>query len=524
MKRLLLVVFVLGVLSALSAMALAKEPTVRVKGMLGPQTITFSTRDVRSPLDETFNSTDVPVDIPDGPGGEVESDLVINASYDIADLNVFVSITHTYDSDLQIFISKEGGPEVRLFNHRGGSGDNITDCHFDDEATQTIGSGTAPFTGSYRPEAPLAAFDALSVTGTWHLRVLDDAAQDVGTIDAWGMDVTAASANNGEVQGVVTEAGSGDLLGRADIALSGQSSHDCSAEDGTYRFTQVPSGTYTVTIDEEFHYPHIQNNVVVPAGGFVIVDAALTPWPDLETATAPSTGAAVPINDLDSSFKSIVVANTFAISDIDVIVNITHSYIGDLDVWVESPSGARAQLMLHNVANNGADITDCRFDDEACRSISDATSPYTGRWAPVAGLCADAESGNANGQWRLIAYDNYAQDTGSIDNWTLIVSHYTVLDADPARPDLPGSFRFDGNFPNPFNNSTEFRFALNRSQHVELTLYNSTGQQVTTVLDQDMNAGEHSAYFDASGLTTGLYFARMTAGNQTQTHKLVLLK
>jgi subtilisin-like proprotein convertase family protein len=288
--------------------------------------------------------------------------------------------------------------------------------------------------------------------------------------------------------------------------------------------TQVPAGTYTVRIDNEFYRPSINTGVVVPSGGFVIVDATLSVWPDLETITAPSTGAAVNIVDLDTSYKTIVVGNDITLSDIDVILNITHSYVGDLDVWVENPDGDRAQLLLHNVANNGADITNCRFDDEACASIATAPAPYTGRWSPAAGACADAESGSSQGQWRLVVYDNFDVDEGTIDNWTLIASHFTVLAADDARPALPGSFRFDGNFPNPFNNSTEFRFTLERTMNVALALFNSTGQEVATVFDHEMNAGEHSAYFDASGLTSGLYFARMNAGGITQTHKMVLLK
>ena len=79
------------------------------------------------------------------------------------------------------------GTTVVLSNSRGGSGDNFTNTVFDDEAATAIGSGAAPFTGSFRPDQPLSAFDGKSVNGTWRLHVVDAAGADVGTLSDWGM-------------------------------------------------------------------------------------------------------------------------------------------------------------------------------------------------------------------------------------------------------------------------------------------------------------------------------------------------
>jgi hypothetical protein len=76
---------------------------------------------------------------------------------------------------------------VLLANRRGSSGDNFTDTVFDDEAATAIGSGAAPFTGSFRPEEPLSALDGKSITGQWKLRVSDQAGEDTGTLDSWGI-------------------------------------------------------------------------------------------------------------------------------------------------------------------------------------------------------------------------------------------------------------------------------------------------------------------------------------------------
>jgi hypothetical protein len=79
-------------------------------------------------------------------------------------------------------------------------------------------------------------------------------------------------------------------------------------------------------------------------------------------------------------------------------------------------------------------------------------------------------------------------------------------------------------YPNPFNPSTTISFSLPRSQHATISVYDLTGRKVSTLADEIMNAGEHAVTFDASGLPSGIYFARMTAGSQMKTQKMVLLR
>ncbi|MCB1060522.1 MAG: proprotein convertase P-domain-containing protein [Calditrichaeota bacterium] len=146
----------------------------------------------------TFESDDVPVAIPDGPVGIVESYLMIQPWYVILDVNVVVTITHTYDQDLRLYIEAPNGDDVvRLAYECGLSGNNYIDTRFDDEASIPICSGSPPFTGDYIPDRALTLFDGLSTHGTWTLRVTDNHAGDVGVIEAWRMEVlvdTAASA------------------------------------------------------------------------------------------------------------------------------------------------------------------------------------------------------------------------------------------------------------------------------------------------------------------------------------------
>jgi subtilisin family serine protease/subtilisin-like proprotein convertase family protein len=108
----------------------------------------------------------------------------------ITDVNVNLSLTHTYLSDLRITLKSPTGQSVRLFNRRGGSADNLTNTTFDDEATTPIANGSAPFTGSFKPEQLLSAFDGRSAVGTWTLQVQDLASLDTGNVTAASISIS----------------------------------------------------------------------------------------------------------------------------------------------------------------------------------------------------------------------------------------------------------------------------------------------------------------------------------------------
>lgn len=132
------------------------------------------------------------------------SSFTIADTISITDLNVRVSLTHTYVSDLVITlqgptVNGVAGPTVTLFNRRGGSGDNLTNTLFDDEASTAVANGAAPFNGTFRADGLLSAFDGRGTAGTWTLRIQDRATADTGRLTAWS--ITASGTLGGSGQG-----------------------------------------------------------------------------------------------------------------------------------------------------------------------------------------------------------------------------------------------------------------------------------------------------------------------------------
>src|SRR5690606_10926242 len=80
------------------------------------------------------------------------------------------------------------------------------------------------------------------------------------------------------------------------------------------------------------------------------------------------------------------------------------------------------------------------------------------------------------------------------------------------------------NYPNPFNPSTTIRFGLPEQAEVRITIYNTDGQEIAALLDAPMPAGTHEIRWDAAGLTSGTYFCRLQAGNESRVHPILLLK
>jgi len=88
----------------------------------------------------------------------------------------------------------------------------------------------------------------------------------------------------------------------------------------------------------------------------------------------------------------------------------------------------------------------------------------------------------------------------------------------------PGSFALHQNMPNPFNPSTIIRYELPTYSEVRLSVFDMLGREVSELVSEGQPAGTYDVEFDASGLTSGVYFYRLQAGEVVQTKRLVLLK
>jgi hypothetical protein len=89
---------------------------------------------------------------------------------------------------------------------------------------------------------------------------------------------------------------------------------------------------------------------------------------------------------------------------------------------------------------------------------------------------------------------------------------------------LPDEFALYQNYPNPFNPSTIIKFDVPSSSFVNISIYNTIGERIATLVNKQMEAGVHFTRFDASNMPSGIYIYRLTAGNIVFTNKMMLIK
>jgi len=88
--------------------------------------------------------------------------------------------------------------------------------------------------------------------------------------------------------------------------------------------------------------------------------------------------------------------------------------------------------------------------------------------------------------------------------------------------EVSNSISLKQNYPNPFNSKTTLQFHAQKKMRVTLSIYNTQGQSVALLLDNEVNAGTHKINWDASGLKKGIYFCKLNAGSYNDTVQMLL--
>jgi len=106
-------------------------------------------------------------------------------------------------------------------------------------------------------------------------------------------------------------------------------------------------------------------------------------------------------------------------------------------------------------------------------------------------------------------------------NW-ILKNNTTITEVDDLN--TPVRFSLEQNYPNPFNPSTTIEYSIPESGNVRLIIFNSLGEKVTSLVNNFKEAGIHGVTFDATELSSGIYFYRIDAGEFTAAKKMILMK
>ncbi|MFA5806204.1 MAG: T9SS type A sorting domain-containing protein [Melioribacteraceae bacterium] len=137
----------------------------------------------------------------------------------------------------------------------------------------------------------------------------------------------------------------------------------------------------------------------------------------------------------------------------------------------------------------------------------------------VTSLAINGLATNFTYYYRVRAYNT----GGTSGNSNTIIVNLTS-DVEQIENEKPMSFKLFQNYPNPFNPTTKIQFDLPKDVVVRLSVFNTLGQEIAVLVNQQLSGGTYSVDFDATKLPNGIYFYKIQAGSFSQTKKLVLLK
>jgi hypothetical protein len=120
--------------------------------------------------------------------------------------------------------------------------------------------------------------------------------------------------------------------------------------------------------------------------------------------------------------------------------------------------------------------------------------------------------------------DTVTVRAGKIDTVNVMLTPGVTVEVRKEQREAPRRFSLEQNYPNPFNPQTHFRFAIGDLRFVSLKIYDLLGREVSTLVNNTMEPGTYTVTWDALGVSSGVYYYRLSAGEFSETKKLIITK
>lgn len=216
--------------------------------------------------------------------------------------------------------------------------------------------------------------------------------------------------------------------------------------------------------------------------------------------------------------STINITNGELITDVNVTVNITYGYVEDLRMVLTSPTGTTVELVKNLASNSGANFTNTVFDDAGAIAITAtvaANAPFTATYSPENPLSV-LNGENSAGNWTLSVYDNWTNDNGTINSWSLNICGSPTLSV--TEDDLDNSFKL---WPNPNNGSFNVSFNTGNKNAVSLTIIDVMGRKITEKLYEN-NTSKFNQRVSFDNLSKGVYVLKIQTGSSKLFRRIVI--
>ncbi|MEW5986901.1 MAG: SBBP repeat-containing protein [Chloroflexota bacterium] len=406
--------------------------------------------------------------IPDGDPAGASSSVVITDTAYLLDLDVSLSVEHPFVGDLVATLThEETGTTIPLMDRPGGppppycDGDDVA-ATLDDEADSPIEDecdpGAPSIAGRFTPQTPLSAVDLEQLGGTWTLNVADVEADNVGQVTEWCLLPTTTYEPISLVKTVGTDRRNCAMTKEAAVYAGAEvtycyqvrnnspltlGTHDLAdSELGTllsdFRFELEAGATTYVTATA------VITQTTVNSATWTTYSPLGLPLADSDTASVLIIPEgcnrpllAIPDGDPAGTTNDLTLTGTGLISDLDVYLLVEHTWVGDLQFWLQHQETGRAVALIDRPGHPpppscSGDNIEATLDDEALDPVEDecASSIPTidGRFIPYNRLAA-FDNETLAGTWTLTATDTRPNEIGRLVQWCVVA---TVREAELA--------------------------------------------------------------------------------------------
>jgi subtilisin-like proprotein convertase family protein len=230
----------------------------------------------------------------------------------------------------------------------------------------------------------------------------------------------------------------------------------------------------------------------------------------------PSTDTPLPIpdNDLSGVISSFLVSDNYTVERMKVTVKINHTWVSDLTLTLESPSGTIIELLSGACFDDPNNDIDVIFDDNGIDLICGSTPPVISGNIKPSQMLSSFAGENSSGTWKLKVVDDANKDTGTIENWSIeLCTSELVLGVN--------LFVFEDFkvYPNPSNGIFNVQFTSKNTSDVEITVFDLLGRKISQK-KYFTSATSFNETVNINQISSGLYILQVKRGNEVSSQKL----
>lgn len=372
-------------------------------------------------------SNTIPINVSGAGGNTLGTDVFLD--------NVQLTIQHTWSDELDIYLQTPSGVEVELSTDNGSSDQNYGNpgacpnqtTNFAMWAPTAITAGTAPFIGDYRPEGNFASFNGADPNGNWRLRVCDDGSFDLGSLKYVKLNFTTClrptnvATSSPTLNGATinwTENGSATAW---DLEIQPVGT----GQTGIPTVTGISSKPYTWTggMGGTGYQVWVRSSCGGSTSGWSSAGSFFTlinnDAPTCFSFALPPTGNSNTIPIVVSGAPGNSLGTDVFLDKVEV--TIQHTWVDELDIYLQTPSGVEVELSTDNGSYefdygnpSACPSQTTTFTMSAPTSITAGLAPFIGSYTPE-GDFASFNGANPNGNWTLRIFDDDVWGAGSLN-------------------------------------------------------------------------------------------------------------